>query len=285
MPRVIRNNIPIRLGRNGTDPWKGPRQKDDKEFEQMPRVTRNNIPIRHDDSRWLISGAVCVRPRQQSNAVQVQVSTIITRKERLGGLVQLWHNYTATGDKLHTPLGAWITPTHRRWIWYYKSSTDDLYRIKKGKVYHYLHSANDRRTRSSTSYKLVWEEDLLPTFKRGAPTSILTFTNTKVTKLNECAPLATGPLLPTNFWDFFDTWGGTWMWEGIDDSQQSKHPPSNQLPSGVEVCWRQIPSFGDLRYLLLRSGLWVSCRYKEILECSVLPADSTLTLSFVIFNF
>ena len=64
MPRVIRNNIPIRLGRNGTDPWKGPRQKDDKEFEQMPRVTRNNIPIRHDDSRWLISGAVCVRSRQ-----------------------------------------------------------------------------------------------------------------------------------------------------------------------------------------------------------------------------
>jgi len=24
-----------------------------------------------------------------------------------------WHDYTAAVDKLHTPLGAWITPTHR----------------------------------------------------------------------------------------------------------------------------------------------------------------------------
>jgi len=122
-----------------------------------------------------------------------------------------WHDYTATRDKLHTPLGAWVTATHRRWIWYYKSSTNDLHRIEKGKVYHYLHSANDRCTRSSTSYELVWEEDLLPTFKRGTPTSILTFTNTKVTKLNEGVPLAKGQLLPTDFWEFLDTWGGTWM--------------------------------------------------------------------------
>jgi hypothetical protein len=124
-----------------------------------------------------------------------------------------WHNYTATGDKLHTPLGAWITPTHRRWIWYYKSSTNDLHRTEKGKVYHYLHTANYRRTRSSTSYELVWEEDLRPTFKRGAPTSVLTLTNTKVNKPNEGVPLAKGPLLPTDFWEFLDTWGGTWMWE------------------------------------------------------------------------
>jgi hypothetical protein len=125
----------------------------------------------------------------------------------LGGLVQLLARlYSHQG--LHTPLGAWITPTHRRWIWYHKSSTEDLDRIKKGKVYHYLHSANDRRTRSSTSYELVWEEYLLPTFKRGAPTSVLTFTNMKTTKLNEGAPLAKGPLLPTDFWEFLDTWGG-----------------------------------------------------------------------------
>ena len=96
-----------------------------------------------------------------------------------------WHDYTATRDKLHTPLGAWITPTHTRWIWYYKSSTDDLHRIEKGKVHHYLRTGNYRRTRSSTSYDLAWGEELLPTFKRGAPTSVLTYTNTKVNKLNE----------------------------------------------------------------------------------------------------
>ncbi len=101
-----------------------------------------------------------------------------------------WHDYTATGGKLHTPLGAWITPTHRRWIWYYKSSTNDLHRIEKRKVYHYLHMANYRQTRLSTSYELVWEEGLLPTFKRGAPTFVLSLTNTKVNKLNEGVPLA-----------------------------------------------------------------------------------------------
>jgi len=144
-----------------------------------------------------------------------------------------WHDYTATGDKLRTPLGAWITPTHRRWIWYYKSSTDDLHRIEKGKVYHYLHIVNYRRTRLSTSYDLVWEEDLPTTFKRGPPISVLTYTNIKVNKLSEGVPFAKGPLLPTDFWEFLDTWGGTWMWESIDNSQQSKHNLS-WLVEGME---------------------------------------------------
>jgi hypothetical protein len=118
-----------------------------------------------------------------------------------------WHDFTATGDKLHTPLGAWIAPTHRSWIWYYNSSTDDQHRIEKGKVHQYLCTAKNRRTRSSTPYNLAWEEDLLPT-------------NTKVNKLNEGVPFAKGLLLPTDFWEFLDTWGGTWMWESIDNSQQ-----------------------------------------------------------------
>ena len=52
---------------------------------------------------------------------------------------------------------------------------------------------------------------------------MLTYTNTKVKKLNEGGSFAKEPLLPTDFWKFLDTWGGTWMWESIDDSQQSKH--------------------------------------------------------------
>jgi len=124
---------------------------------------------------------------------------------------------------VHISMGAWIAPTHRSWIWYYNSSTDDLHRIEKGKVHHYLRTANNRRTRSSTPYDLAWEEDLIPTFKRGALTSVITYTNTKVNKLNKGVPFAKGLLLPTNFWEFLDTWGETWMWESIDDSQQYKH--------------------------------------------------------------
>ena len=52
-------------------------------------------------------------------------------------------------------------------------------------------------------------------------------------KLHEGVPLAKGPLLPTDFWEFLDTWGGTWMWESIDDSQQSKHNLS-WLVEGME---------------------------------------------------
>jgi hypothetical protein len=45
-----------------------------------------------------------------------------------------WHNYTATGDKLHTPLGAWIAPTHRSWIWYFITAQPMTYtESKRGK--------------------------------------------------------------------------------------------------------------------------------------------------------
>jgi len=84
-----------------------------------------------------------------------------------------WHDYTATGDKLHTPLGAWLTPTHRRWLWYYNSPTDNLHRIEKGKVYHYWCIATYRHTRSSTSYDIAREEDLTPTFKRMSEMKVL----------------------------------------------------------------------------------------------------------------
>jgi hypothetical protein len=53
-----------------------------------------------------------------------------------------WHDYTATRDKLHTPLGKWIAPTHRRWIWYYDRSSNDLQQIEDGKVHHYLPASN-----------------------------------------------------------------------------------------------------------------------------------------------
>ncbi len=66
-------------------------------------------------------------------------------------------------------------------------------------------------------------EDISPTFKRGAPTSVVNFTNTNVNKLNKGDPLAKRPRLPTDFWEFLNTWGGTWMWKSIDKSQQTKH--------------------------------------------------------------
>jgi hypothetical protein len=36
-----------------------------------------------------------------------------------------WHDFTATRDKLHTPLGIWMA-RNRRWVWYYEISNNDL---------------------------------------------------------------------------------------------------------------------------------------------------------------
>jgi len=93
-------------------PIPSPRVRDQVVMELILEkgVTRNNIPIRHDNSQWSISGAVCDRPRQQNNAVQVQVSTRINRKERLGGLVQLLAQlYSHRGQTSH-PSGSMDNP-------------------------------------------------------------------------------------------------------------------------------------------------------------------------------
>jgi hypothetical protein len=74
-----------------------------------------------------------------------------------------------------------------------------------------------------TTYRLIREEDISPTFKRGAPTSVVGLTNKTVNRLNKGASLAKGPPLPTDFWVFLNTWGERWMWEGINKSQSTKH--------------------------------------------------------------
>jgi hypothetical protein len=37
-----------------------------------------------------------------------------------------WHNYTATGGKLRVPLGRWIHPSHRKWLWFV-NTRDELH--------------------------------------------------------------------------------------------------------------------------------------------------------------
>ncbi len=41
-------------------------------------------------------------------------------------------------------------------------------------------------------------------------------------ELNKGDPLAKGTSSPTGFWRYLETWGGTWMWEGIDEAQTTK---------------------------------------------------------------
>jgi hypothetical protein len=46
---------------------------------------------------------------------------------------------------------------------------------------------------------------------------------TSVTKQEEGPPLAVGPSKTTDFWEYLRSWGGEWMWEGVDDNQVTKH--------------------------------------------------------------
>jgi hypothetical protein len=71
-------------------------------------------------------------------------------------------------------------------------------------------------------YHLVREEAYISDVILGLPTSILRLSNLQVIKLNKGPALAGVPEKIMNFWDFLYSWGGTWMWEGIDNDQTTK---------------------------------------------------------------
>ncbi len=58
---------------------------------------------------------------------------------------EFWHSYVLTGDKLEVPLGVWINPTHRKWLWY-TTPTDEKLRIEDRVVSRYLPSQGVQRT-------------------------------------------------------------------------------------------------------------------------------------------
>ena len=122
---------------------------------------------------------------------------------------------------MHEDLGNWKNPSHRTWRWYYNKTSDDLQRVEDMKIHHYC--KREGRTRLSTEYEAEWVEEYKGQVL-GDPTSVTTrFSEATVTKQNEGPVLAKGPSQPANFWEFLYSWGGRWMWEGIDDNQSTKH--------------------------------------------------------------
>jgi hypothetical protein len=74
----------------------------------------------------------------------------------------------------------------------------------------------------AATYTFVHEEAIPPDFKMGLPISVISYSNHNVNKLNKGDPLAKGTSSLTDFWKYLETWGGTWMWEGIDAAQTTK---------------------------------------------------------------
>jgi hypothetical protein len=170
---------------------------------------------------------------------------------------RFWTEYTSRGNRLPVELGRWINPTHRTWRWFYIKETDDLQRLDKNKLYHYQRRAG--RTRGTTSYDVTSTEEFKGQFL-GTPTSVTTaFSEATVTKHNEGPLLVKGPKQPADFWQFLASWGGEWMWEGIDDNQITKHDLT-WLVDGMKnktVTWVTDGSYDKLRAADLSGIGWV----------------------------
>jgi len=119
------------------------------------------------------------------------------------------------------PLGNWNNATHQVWQWYYKKEDDNLQQIVGGRVAHYKPARGFRLTRSTTTYQQVREEQYNSQITLGRPTSVREISTTKVNKLQDGPDLVNDPKEHANFWDFICSWGGSWMWDDIDFTQDT----------------------------------------------------------------
>jgi hypothetical protein len=53
--------------------------------------------------------------------------------------------------------------------------------------------------------------------------SVMAISSTKVNKLQDGPSFADAPKKHINFWEFIQSWEGSWMWEDIDFMQDTAH--------------------------------------------------------------
>ena len=68
-------------------------------------------------------------------------------------------------------------------------------------------------------YHIVREAPLLPPVVQGIPTSVTGYTIQRVIKLSKGPALAKSVNKRLDFWEVLYSWGGQWMWEGIEAGQ------------------------------------------------------------------
>jgi hypothetical protein len=98
-----------------------------------------------------------------------------------------------------------------------------------------------------------------PDFKTGLPTSVVSYSNHIVNKLNKGDPLAKGTSSPTDFWKYLETWGGMWMWKGIDAAQTTKRDLT-WLVEGMKsnsLVWVTDGLYDQKRVADLSGGGWI----------------------------
>jgi hypothetical protein len=72
----------------------------------------------------------------------------------------------------------------------------------------------------------MWDEPLPPLVIQGMPTLVFSFTIQHAIKLSEGPALVEVIDHAMDFWGFLCSWGGEWMWEGV---QPDKDSPQDML--------------------------------------------------------
>ena len=112
-------------------------------------------------------------------------------------LTCFWTRFTHPGLYLMEPLGRWVAPTHRNWLWFYDAAEEILQHVTKYGVDYYHRTSGSRRTRGEKYYEYLRSE--IGTRADGRPTSILQLSRTSVRYLGFGPPIATGPSQPEDF--------------------------------------------------------------------------------------
>jgi len=157
-------------------------------------------------------------------------------------------------------LGWWINTTHQTWRWFYIKETDDLQQLDKNKLHHYQRRAG--RTRGTTErYNLDRVRVLCGATTRHTNIShgfiLGGNSNNKTIQRNLSL---TRSKAPADFWEFLASWGGEWMWEGIDDNQPTKHDLTCWAVEGMKIktlIWVTDGSYDKLRAADLSGVGWV----------------------------
>jgi hypothetical protein len=106
---------------------------------------------------------------------------------------------------------------------------------------------------------LTWKEKIHKDHERGFPVSVQGSDDLHVNKMTTSPALARGPQQPSNFWEFLRSWGGEWMWEGVEDSQATKHDLSWLIQSMEmnSLIWVTDGSYDRKRASVISSVGWI----------------------------
>jgi hypothetical protein len=105
--------------------------------------------------------------------------------------------------------------------WYYTKEDNNLQINEGGRVAHFKPARGFRLTRSTITYQQVWDKQHNSQLPLGRPTSVRAILFTKVTNFQDWPSLVNASQKHNNCWELICSWGGGWIWEDIDFTQET----------------------------------------------------------------